>query len=293
MILLEGRIIKASGGFYYVSDSNNRVITCKVRGRFKREGLTPLVGDLVTITLLNEQKGIIEKIHPRRVLLERPPIANVNQIVVLFAVKNPDLDLGLLDRLLVLSEHKGLHAIVCFNKLDLIEKSEILPVRDIYRNINYPVILTSAVLGMGIDELREHLKGKISVFAGPSGVGKSTLLNNLQPGLRFKTGDISAKLKRGRHVTRHVELVSLSSGGMVADVPGFTRLDLKEIEESILDELFPEMARQKGKCKFRSCYHESEPGCAIKEALQSGKIAPSRYHNYLFFLKELREVAKR
>ncbi len=262
---------------------------CKARGRFKKEKITPLVGDKVKFTETGKDEGVIEDLYPRECKLNRPPIANVQMVVFLFSVKDPPLNLMLLDRLLVLLESQCLEAVICFNKVDLIDVGEINPVEDLYRDIGYRVILTSALKKQGINEVRECLRNKISVIAGPSGSGKSTLLNNIEEGLELKVGSISSKSRRGKQTTRHVELLSLKFGGLVADSPGFNQIDLKDIKSEELAYYFPEFIPYGERCKFNGCKHIHEPSCAVKDALDREEISSSRYRHYTTFLDEIKE----
>jgi len=247
------------------------------------------VGDQVEFTEISKEEGVIEKLYPRKGTLTRPPIANVQLVVFLFSIKDPPLNLMLLDRLLVLSESKYLKAVICFNKVDLVDVEEVNPVAELYSNIGYKVILTSALKNQGINEVRECLKGKISVISGPSGSGKSTLLNSIESGLELKVGSISSKSRRGKQTTRHVELISLKSGGLVADSPGFNQIDLTDIKREEVAHCFPEIFMHSKKCKFNGCEHKHEPSCAVKEAVDRGEISSSRHRHYNIFLNEVKE----
>ena len=250
-----------------------------------------MVGDLVEV---NTEKKVIEQVYPRKNRLLRPPVANIDQVVVLISVRRPPLDLFFLDRLLVSVEASFLDAVICFNKMDLAEAEDekrIKEVREVLLDCGYQIILSSAVTGYGIEELRSYLQGKTTVLAGPSGTGKSTLLNKLKPELALLSGAVSAKTERGRHTTRHVELLELEKNTFVADAPGFQRLDLRGVSSTELDAFFPEMA-SRGPCRFNSCLHNREPGCAVKEAVQNGAIAAWRYEHYLAFLKEIQQREK-
>lgn len=265
------------------------IYRCKARGRFKKDSSHLLVGDSVLFTPMGEDDGIVEKIiMPRKNRLIRPAIANVDMVIIFFSLKDPILNLSLLDRILVLAESNYLEAVICLNKVDLV-KGEELAVHEIYSSIGYPVILTSALTGQGVEEVKGFLKDKISVFTGPSGSGKSTFLNRIQSRLKLKVGDISTKTRRGKQTTRQVELLSFDFGGLVADSPGFSQLDLVDIGSDELPFLFPEFTRLSAGCKFSGCHHEHEPSCAVKEALSRGEIFESRYKHYLVFLHELRE----
>jgi len=285
----EGTVIKAFGGFYYVL-SGGIEWECVLRGRLRHEKKQVMVGDRVLFLPRHGKTGVIEEILPRANALIRPPVANVDQALMVFALKEPEPNPGLIDRFLIIASVNGIEPILCLNKADLdgdIRDELIAGYRDSYR-----VIVTSTVSGEGLEQLREILQGKITVFAGPSGVGKSSIINALIPGLSLKTGMLSEKTKRGKHTTRHVELIRLPSGGLVADTPGFTSLELPDIKPEELAGHFPEIARLKGECYFSGCLHAQEPGCRVKEAVETGEIQSSRYQQYLEFLKVLKERKK-
>lgn len=285
--MVEGVIIKAYGGFYYVK-SGNDIWECTLRGVFRHRKLDVVVGDYVAAKTEDGYKGVIEKIKPRKNSLIRPLMANIDQAVIVFAIKEPDPSLTLLDRLLVQVVAQGIQPVICFNKIDLIqEEDNTLAVP--YTKAGYKVINTSIKKGIGIDSLKNILKEGITVFAGPSGVGKSSLLNAVQPGLSLKTGQIGAKIKRGKHTTRHVELLSLDIGGYVADTPGFSNLFVPDIKREELFYYYPEIEKYASGCKYRGCLHDSEPQCAVKEALSDNQIDEGRYQRYLDILKEIIE----
>lgn len=246
-----------------------------------------MVGDRVSVTVLTPGKGVLEGIDERRTILKRPPIANVDQVIVVCASQEPPMSVQLLDRLLVLAESQFLQAVICMNKDDLSLSAEDEMMIEVYGKAGYPVIFTSALLGRNIEQFKEKLCNRVSVLAGQSGVGKSSLLNMVQPGLSLRTGEMSEKLKRGRHTTRHVELLILECGGYVADTPGFSQLELSDVASSDLPEFFPEFAEHAQYCRFKSCIHRGEPECAVKDAVAAGKVASSRYENYLTFLEEI------
>lgn len=284
-------MVKAVGGFYNVRTYDKKIYQCKARGRFKKEALNIFVGDRVYFTETNENEGVVEKVAPKKNRLVRPPIVNVETVIIFFSLKDPPINLSLLDRILVLVESNYLEPVICLNKVDLVEEDEIEAL-EIYSAIGYTVILTSAYTGQGVEQVREILKDKISVFTGPSGSGKSTFLNRVQPTLKLKVGNISSKTRRGKQTTRNVELLPFDFGGMVADSPGFSQLDLVDIQSDELPFLFPEFARISANCKFSGCTHEHEPSCAVKEALERGEINQYRYKHYLVFLQELREMER-
>ncbi|MBO8127682.1 MAG: ribosome small subunit-dependent GTPase A [Peptococcaceae bacterium] len=288
-----GIVVKAYGGYGYVQEQEaNRIRECALRGKLRRQGEI-LVGDRVRFAALASGQYVVEEVLPRRSQLIRPPIANVDQVLVVLAWKQPSPVLTLLDRILVLCSYEKLTAVLCVNKTDLLRDDEAVPDwPNVYRHAGYQVLMTSAVSGQGIDNLRRVLAGHITVLAGPSGVGKSSLLNSLIPGLGLKTGTISRKLKRGRHVTRHVELFQVSEDGWVADAPGFSSLKFPPIPSQELDAYFPEMEVRRHLCRFSGCLHYKEPDCAVKEDVSKGIIADHRYQNYLLFLDELTAVER-
>ncbi|NLL21004.1 MAG: ribosome small subunit-dependent GTPase A [Firmicutes bacterium] len=282
----------AKGGFYFVRDACGAVLRCRARRRIKDSGISLLVGDLVEV---NASEGVIEKVYPRKNSIIRPPVANVDQVVILMSVSKPPIDLVLLDRILISVESFMIDVILCLNKMDLIndlQKAMIEEIRDTYENCGYKIFYTSAVTGQGLHQLETFLNNKINVFAGPSGVGKSTLINKLKPGLELKSAPVSSKTERGRHTTRHVELLMIGKATFIADTPGFQKLDLKGFSSRELSSYFPEMLSFAGSCRFTGCIHRAEPDCAVKEAVQRGKIAPWRYNHYLMFLQEILQAEK-
>lgn len=288
-MVAEGRVIKFYGGFCYVM-VDGAVKECLPRRRLVTAGL--LVGDRVKVGAAEAGRCVVEAVLPRRTVLFRPPVANVELAVLVFSIRDPQPNFGLLDRLLVVSQAAGIEALVCFNKLDLARDTPPAEVA-VYRAVGYRVVLTSALSGEGVTALREALVDRISVFAGPSGAGKSSLLNAIQPGLRLRTGEISRKTRRGRHTTRVVELLPLTGGGLVADTPGFTQLDLPDIPAAALAAYFPEIAAASAGCRFNDCLHVQEPACAVRRAVEEGRVALFRYRNYLSFLRELEEKERR
>ena len=291
--MLEGIITKGIGGFYYVKVGDT-TYECRARGLFRKNKITPQVGDRVAIRANEEDKtGYVEEIFERTTELLRPPVANVNQAIIVFAVRNPDPNLWLLDRFLLLASSQNLEVVIALNKIDIASKEEIDEIYNIYENIGYKVITTSTEEDKGIDDLKEILKDKITVFAGPSGVGKSTLLNKVQPDLDLETGDISKKTSRGKHTTRHTELIELELGGFVLDTPGFSSLDLSFLTDQELEQHFPEIHKAGHGCKFNGCKHLKEPGCMVKEGVEKGSISKSRYDNYVMFLEELVKNSRR
>ena len=293
--MINGKIIKGIGGFYYV-DTENGLYECRARGIFRKNKITPLVGDRVSISVVDEEnkKGVVEEIEERDTELVRPPIANVDKALIVFAIKNPSPNLSLLDRFIVLAEKENLEIVIVFTKVDLDTDGEILEeLKNIYEVSGYKVIPVSNKLKLNIDKIKEELKENTVVFAGPSGVGKSSLLNEVDKNFELKTGEVSDKIKRGKHTTRHAELLKLECGGMVADTPGFSSLTLDDIEEGELKEYFIEFDKHDD-CRFGSrCIHENEPSCAVKKAVENGEISKKRYDSYIQLLNEMRSGKRR
>ncbi|MCJ2145575.1 ribosome small subunit-dependent GTPase A [Bacillus sp. B19-2] len=287
----EGKIIKALSGFYYVLDGD-QIIQCRGRGVFRKNKVTPLVGDDVVYQAENDKEGYILEIKDRFNELVRPPISNVDQAVLVFSAKKPTFSTSLLDRFLVLVEAGDIRPIICITKMDLVDddalKERIQQYAEDYRNIGYSVYLTSMKNGSGIDDIVSHFQDKITVFAGQSGVGKSSLLNAISPDLELKTAGISAHLGRGKHTTRHVELIDIN-GGLVADTPGFSSLEFAGIEAEDLGSAFLEIGEKSAECKFRGCLHMKEPNCAVKRAVENGEITQYRYDHYVEFLTEIKD----
>ncbi|CEO31032.1 ribosome small subunit-dependent GTPase A [Paraclostridium sordellii] len=293
--MLEGIIIKGIGGFYYI-DTDKGVYECRARGIFRKEKITPLVGDHVKMSIVDEEnkKGVLEEIEKRDTELVRPPIANVNKAIIVFAIKNPNPNLSLLDRFIVLAERECLEIVIVLTKSDLATDEELEKLKNIYEVSGYKVIPVSNNKELNIDKVKEELKGNIVVFAGPSGVGKSTLLNNIDSKFQLQTGEVSDKIKRGKHTTRHAELLKLKCGGMVADTPGFSSLTLDDIEENELKDYFIEFENFSDECKFGGrCMHENEPSCGVKNAVKENKISKERYESYLQLLNEKRQGKRR
>lgn len=312
----QGKVIKAAGGFFTVCDRDDgRLYLCRARGALKKGNRSLIVGDRVLFKPvcssapgiprsgdlhsveprpkkpfhgLPAGEGVVEEVLPRKNCLPRPPVANVDRLVVVMSIQDPACDWQLISRMTVLAEHEELPVLVCLNKTDLADRKELEHLAGNIEPYPYLVLFTSALSGEGLDLLKEKLTGCCSVLAGPSGVGKSTLLNSIQPGLSLQTGTVSGKLGRGRHTTRQASLMPLQTGGSVVDTPGFTRLDFSEIGKGTLPGLFPELASLVGRCSFRNCLHLSEPGCAVKEEVGS-TLNPMRYEHYRYFMEELEQ----
>lgn len=286
----EGLLIKAISGFYYVQDGDV-VRQCRARGVFKKNGITPLVGDRVVFTPIGGKEGVVEEVLPRTSELVRPPVANLDQTVFTFSVKEPDFNSKLLDRMLVQVERIGLSAVIIFTKIDLLDDPSVIAGwMQPYRDMGYQTAAVSVVQGQGIEQVRELLQGKLSGLAGNSGVGKSSLLNALLPELNLNVGEISQKLGRGRHTTRHSEIFRLFEDTYVIDTPGFSTLEFTELEPERLSECFRDIWDVSHECKYRGCLHESEDGCAVRPAAESGRIDKDRYAHYLEFLAEVKEA---
>lgn len=281
---MKGKIIKGIGGFYYVKTAHG-LIECKARGKFRHRDMKPLVGDDVEI-VIEHGKGVICDINERKSELIRPTVANVTQAFVVFAIKNPDINYDLLNRFLVLCEHNNIQAIVCLNKVDLVSDEEKEIVKEKINSIGYEVLFINAQQGLGVEVLKERLKGNITVLCGPSGAGKSTLINTLIEKYHMETGEVSDKLGRGKHTTRHSELIDVQDGYIV-DTPGFSTLEVTFIVKDELKYCFPEFEEYNNKCKFRGCVHYKEPNCAVKMAVEDGKINKIRYDFYVRTLQEI------
>ena len=292
---MKGKIIKGIAGFYYVHTPEKNVIyECKAKGIFRNQNVKPLVGDDVVIDTETqpEGKGTIVQILPRKNELIRPAVANVDQAMVIFAAAEPNPNLNLLDRFLIMMRKQNLNTIVCFNKMDIVTEQETLLLKEIYKKCGYEVMFTSMREQNGIPLLYELLRSKTTVLAGPSGVGKSTFINVIQPEAKMETGNISEKIKRGKHTTRHSELIYIEEDTYVMDTPGFSSLYIDEIEKDELKDYFVEFHEYEDECRFQGCSHRNEPGCAVKEALSNQQISQIRYENYLLLYNELKDQKK-
>lgn len=286
----EGKIIRSLSGFYDVQ-GEDKLVRCRARGRFRKDKITPLVGDWVKFDMETEGLGYVLEVYERKNAFVRPPIANVDQVLLVFSAVEPAFNTHLLDRFLVLAEAEQVTPVIIISKMDLVrveEKEAILHYAEIYKKIGYDVFLTSIQDSEGHVAIKDKISGKISVIAGQSGVGKSSLLNAIDPSLQLQTGEISKHLGRGKHTTRHVELLPVC-GGYVADTPGFSNLDLTHFEKEQLTDYFLEMQAAKGQCKFRGCLHRKEPKCEVKRLVETNEIASFRYEHYVSFLEEIEE----
>lgn len=288
---MTGKIIKGIAGFYYVNDGENRVYQCRAKGIFRNRKIKPLVGDNVEFSILDEEagEGNIDEILPRKNALVRPAAANVDQALVLFALTQPSPNLNLLDRFLVMMAMEEIPVVICFNKADLGDGAMEEEYKKIYEGAGYEVHFISARTDLGMDQVRELLRGRTTVLAGPSGVGKSSLTNRIQPEASMETGGISRKIERGKHTTRHSELFFVEKDTYMMDTPGFSSMYTPEIEASELKEFFPELAEFEDECRFLGCVHIGERVCGVKEAVKEGKISLSRYENYRLIYEELKQ----
>lgn len=293
---MRGKIIKGIGGFYYVCTAGGgEPYECRAKGVFRKDGRKPLTGDDVEMDVLDGEKrlGNIRELLPRHSELIRPAVANADQALVIFSVTAPAPNFNLLDRFLIRMGQQGLNTVICFNKQDLDGQRNNEPYGKIYRDCGYRVLNVSALYRKGIEELRELLKGKTTVTAGPSGVGKSSIVNCLQSKTVMETGEISAKIERGRHTTRHSELIAVDENTFIFDTPGFTSLDLFELKKEQLSGYYPEFGEREKHCRFVGCAHLEEPDCGVKQALEQGQISRLRYDNYRQLYGELEQKEKR
>ena len=290
----QGKIVKGIAGFYYVSVAGSGIYECKAKGAFRQKKMKPLVGDNVSIDIIDEEekKGNVVEILPRKNALVRPAVANVDQALVIFAGTSPKPNLNLLDRFLLMIEHHNVPTLICFYKEDLASEAVIQELRVDYGNCGYPLFFVSARQQEGIEPLRAALEGKTTTVAGPSGVGKSTLINLLAPEVQMETGEISEKIQRGKHTTRHSQLILLNEQTYIFDTPGFSSLAVDFFEKETLGTLFPEFVEYEQNCRFTGCSHIGEPVCGVKEALAEGKISQSRYNNYVQIYNELKDKRK-
>ena len=291
---MQGKIVKGISGFYYVHVVESGIYECKAKGIFRQQKMKPLVGDDVEIDIISEEKktGNVAAILPRKNALIRPAVANVDQALLIFAAASPNPNFNLLDRFLVMMGRQDVPVILCFNKCDLITEKQKQEIEAIYEASGCKILFVSAKKELGLKKLQEILEGKTTTVAGPSGVGKSSLINLLAPEACMETGEISKKIERGRHTTRHAELIQLKGDGYIMDTPGFSSLYLPEMEKEELQDCYPEFAAFEPYCRFQGCSHISEPDCGVKEALSEGKIHPVRYENYCQLYGELKDRKK-
>ena len=293
---MQGKIIKGIAGFYYIYAEDGFLYECKARGILRQKKITPLVGDDVVISVVDESEhtGNLDEIMPRRNSLIRPAVANVDQALIVFAKNNPIPNMGLLDRLIITMENSGIKSIIAFNKSDLDEPLgiESEKEKEAFRNAGYTVLDICARTGEGLDNLKRLLKGKVTTLAGPSGVGKSSLINQICPDANMETGAISEKLNRGRHTTRHAQILVIDNESFVFDTPGFTSFELRDIQASDLASFYPEYEKYTAGCKFSMCSHTHEPDCAVMRAVLSNDISRLRYDRYVKLYEELKAIKK-
>ncbi len=292
----QGKITKGIAGFYYVYVPEQGMFECKAKGIFRKDNVKPLVGDDVTIQILSKEEmiGNIVQILPRKSSLIRPAVANIDQAMIVFAIRKPDINLNLLDRFLIQMEQQDLNTIICFNKADLESQEGPSSQRlaEIYSAAGYQTLVISAEKDESITQVLECLKGKTTTVAGPSGVGKSTLINRLQPDTQMETGSISQKIERGKHTTRHSQLIPISADTYILDTPGFSSLSIFDLEKEDLEAYYPEFQKLTEGCKFTGCSHIHEPVCGVKEGLKDGRVSKERYENYMLLYKELAQKKK-
>ncbi|NLL94123.1 MAG: ribosome small subunit-dependent GTPase A [Clostridiales bacterium] len=291
---MTGKIIKGIGGFYYVHIVHSGIFKCSAKGIFRYKKIKPLVGDNVVVEILNEEEmtGNIVDILPRKNQLIRPAVANIDQALVVFAVKSPMPNLNLLDRFLVMMETQNVNSVLCFNKTDLVDESSLIELKKTYVSARYHVIFTSTIDNYGLEDVRKILDGKTTSLAGPSGVGKSSMLNAIMPENVMEIGDISKKIERGKHTTRHTELFNVEGNTYIMDTPGFSSMYVCQCEKEELKSYFPEIIELEGGCRFNGCVHINEPKCAVKEAVMQGEIGSSRYDNYKIMYEEIKNKKK-
>ncbi len=287
--MTNGKIIKGIGGFYYV-DTGNEIYECKARGNFRKQGISPLVGDNVEISINDNAENTIDTIYPRKSELIRPPLANLDQLFIVSSLVEPKINTVIIDNLTAIAEYKKIEPVIVITKTDLDTSAK--KYKRIYEGAGFNVVICNNTTGEGGEEIRKLLNNKCSAFTGNTGVGKSTLLNNIFPELKLKTGEISKKLGRGKHTTRHCELFK-ADNGYIADTPGFSSLEFKQIEKILKDDLpycFREFEEYIGYCKFSTCTHTNDKGCAIVDAVNNGKISKSRHESYISMYNEVKDI---
>lgn len=291
---MKGKIIKGISGFYYVYVAGTGIYECKAKGIFRNQKIKPLVGDDVELAVLDEEKrlGNVEKILPRKKELIRPAVANIDMALVIFAAAKPDPNFNLLDRFLCMMEYQKVPVTICFNKCDLVTDEQKETLRNIYAPAGYELIFTCAKTMEHVEEIKALLKGKMTAVAGPSGVGKSSLVNDLQDQVQMQTGGISDKIERGKHTTRHSQIIPISEDTYIMDTPGFSSMDLPGFSKEDLWTCYPEFVCYEPQCRFIGCSHIGEPDCGVKEALAEGKISQVRYDNYVQLYEEMKNMRK-
>ena len=291
---MQGKIVKGISGFYYVHVVGTGIYECKAKGVFRNKKIKPLVGDNVEIVVVDEEKkkGNVEEILPRKNELIRPAVSNIDMALVIFAAAKPDPNFNLLDRFLCMMEYQKVPVTICFNKCDLITEEQKKELEAIYKPAGYDIIFTSAKAGIHLEELKALLKGKTTTVAGPSGVGKSSLINQLQDSVYMETGSISEKIERGKHTTRHSEIIPIGEDAYIMDTPGFSSMDMPGFEKEDLWTCYPEFLPHEPYCKFQGCSHISEPSCGVKDALAEGAISSVRYENYKLLYEEMKQIRK-
>ncbi len=291
---MKGKIVKGIAGFYYVHVVDYGLYECKAKGIFRKRKIKPLIGDNVQIDVIDEKEktGNIVEILPRENELIRPAVSNIDQAMVIFAAAEPNPNFNLLDRFLLLMGKQGVPVIICFNKRDIVKQKELDLLYHTYEKCGYEILFTSTYTEEGIEQVKEQLKGKTTVLAGPSGVGKSSMMNLLQPKANMETGEVSEKIKRGRHTTRHSEIIHIEGNTYVMDTPGFSSIWIDQFEKEELKDYFTEFLEFEPECKFKGCVHINEPICGVKRALEEGKISKIRYENYVNLYEELKEKRK-
>jgi ribosome biogenesis GTPase len=291
---MKGKIVKGISGFYYVHVAETGIYECKAKGIFRNQKIKPLVGDDVEIVVLDEEKkiGNVEKILPRTRELIRPAVANIDMALVIFAAAKPDPNFNLLDRFLCMMEYQKVPVTICFNKCDLVTEEQREVLRKIYKLAGYELLFTSAKTQENVEKLKSVLQGKMTAVAGPSGVGKSSLINDLQDAVQMQTGGISDKIERGKHTTRHSQIIPIAENTYIMDTPGFSSMDLPGFSKEDLWTCYPEFVRFEPECRFIGCSHIGEPDCGVKTALAEGKISQVRYDNYVQLYQEMKNMRK-
>jgi ribosome biogenesis GTPase len=284
-----GKIVKGVAGDYTVVAENGQKFVCRAKGIFRKNKISPLIGDNVEFEALNDEEGNIIKILERKNSLIRPACANVDQVMVVFAAASPEPNLNLLDRFLIMMQKQSVSAVLCFNKKDIADNERLRSLAENYEASGMKIVFASILKSEGIEEIRELLKGRTTILAGPSGVGKSSMVNILAPNEIMEVGDLSEKIARGKQTTRHTELVEIGTDTFLCDSPGFSSLYLEDIDYRDLKNFYPEFDEYSGGCRFLTCNHINEPDCAVKAAVQEGKIGASRYENYCLLFNELKQ----